>query len=245
MGAFDNKESRRIAIIILVIVVVVILVLALLFGGTQGLFGIIKFFITIGLVFAFFGFAFWVVWFIFIKKHKKDIPFENWKGYLKSAIDNGSDMMNELVLTGDKYHSSKTFMTIKGYLRIKGFDGKEYDLFAGKKNPMNLFEDYKIVMLRPDHHSDLIGDVYTYGISLIKKYGFYFLNTTMMDFDGIDKAVAKDTYRTLLFDTLGDMKQITDRAIGLDPEYRKEQMQQKLLKIPVLSGQQPPQGEQQ
>lgn len=242
MGAFDNKESRRTAILILGVVLVVILVLALLFGGTQGLFGVVKFFITFGLIVAFIGGIVWVVYYIFIKKHPRNIPYENWKDYLKSALDNGSDMMTELILTGDKYHSSKTFMTIKGYLRVRGFDGKDYDLFVGKKNPMNLFEEHKIVMLRPEQHSDLIGDVYTYGISLIRKYGFFFLNTSMMDFDGIDKTVAMDTYRTLMYETLGDMKQVTDRAIGLDTEFRKQQMESKLLKIPVLSGQQPQQG---
>jgi hypothetical protein len=99
-------------------------------------------------------------------------------------------------------------------------------------------------MLRPDQHSDLIGDVYVYGISLIMKYGFYFLNTDMLDFKAIDKTVANDTYRTLMYETLGDMKQIVDRSIGLDEAYRKEQMNQKLLKIPMMSGQQPQQNQQ-
>ena len=52
-GIFDTKEGRRTGIIILVVIVVVILILALLFGGTQGLFGIFKFFLTIGLVVGF------------------------------------------------------------------------------------------------------------------------------------------------------------------------------------------------
>lgn len=238
MGAFDSRDGRRTAIIIIIIVFVVILLLSLLFGGASGLFGVIKFFLTLGFIFGFIGLAVYVVWYIFIKKHKRDIPYENFKDYLRSSIDNGADMMNDLVLIGDKEHSSKTFMTIKGYLRIEGFDGQQYDLFAGKRNTANPFEDYKIVMLKPDQHSDLIGDVYCYGISLVRKYGYYFLNQQMMDFSGIDKSVAQDTYRTLLFETLGDMKGLMDRATGLDAEFRKEQMQQKLLKIPVLSGQQ-------
>ena len=238
MGAFDNQNSRRTAIIVIIIVFVLILILSLVFGGASGLFGVLKFFLTLGFVFGFIGLAVYVVWFIFIKKHKRDIPYENLKDYTKSATQNGSDMMNDLVLMGDEKHSSKTFMTIKGYLRIEGFDGEQYDLFVGKRNTMNPFEDYSVVMLKPDQHSDLIGDVYTYGISLVKKYGYFFLNTTMMDFKGIDQSIAQDTYRTLLFETLGDMKGLMDRATGLDAEFRKEQMQQKLLKIPVLSGQQ-------
>jgi len=235
--ATTNKDSKRTGIMLVIILVVIVLILSFVFGGAEGLFGIIKFFITGGLVVAFFGFVFFIVYYLFFKKHKKDVAYENWKSYLKSALDNGSDMMTELVLTGDKYHSAKRFFTIKGYLRIRGFDDKEYDLFVGKRNPMNLLEDYKIVMLQPEQHSDLIGDVYIYGISLIMKYGYYFLNTQMLDFKGIDKAVAHDTFRTIMYDTLGDMKGLLDRATGLDAEFRKEQMAQKLLKIPVLTGQ--------
>ena len=238
MGAMDNRDSRKTAIVIVIVIFVVILLLALLFGGTQGLFGVIKFFITIAFVFGFIGLAFFVVWYLFIKKHKRDVPFENWKDYLRSAKDNGADMMGDLILTGDKYHSAKVFMTITGYLRVMGFDGKEYDMFSGKRNPMNPFEEDKIIMLEPNQHSDLIGDVFVYGISLIKKYGYYFLNIKTMDFNAIDKTVAMDTYRTLMYETLGDMKGLMDRATGLDAEFRKEQMQQKLLKIPVFSGQQ-------
>lgn len=236
--AFDNRDTKRTAITLIVIIVVIILILAFLFGGATGLFGVIKFFITASLIIGFFAFVFYVVWFIFFKKTPRNIPYENWKSYLKSARDNGSDMMEEMILTGDASHSAKRFMTIKGYLRIKAFDGLEYDFFVGKRSSMNFMEDWKIVVLKPDQHTDLIGDVYVYGISLIMKYGYYFVNSTMLDFDAIDKTVAMDTYRTLMYETLGDMKGLLDRATGLDAEFRKEQLQSKLLKIPVLSGQQ-------
>lgn len=244
-NAFSNKDSKRTAIVIIIISIVVILILSLLFGGAEGLFGVLKFFLTLAFVVAFIGGIVYVVYYLFIKKHPRNIPYENWKDYLKSALDNGADMMQELILTGDKFHSAKSFMTIKGYLRIKAFDGSEYDLFVGKKSPMNFLEEHKIVMLKPDQHSELIGDVYVEGISLIKKYGFYFLNQSMMDFETIDQTVAMDTFRSLMYETLGDIKQITDRAIGLDPEFRKRQLDSKLLKIPQLAGQQQQSGEQQ
>jgi energy-coupling factor transporter transmembrane protein EcfT len=236
--AFDNRESKGKGIILIIIIVVIVLILAFVFGGASGLWGIIKFFLMGVLIIGFFGFIFYVVWYLFLKSHPRNIPHENWKGYLRSALDNGSDMMEELVLTGDKNHSAKRFMTIKGYLRVLGFDGQEYDYFIGKKSGMNFLEEYKIVMLKPNQHSDLVGDVYIYGISLIMKYGYYFLNTNMLDFNAIDKTVANDTYRTLMYETLGDMKQIVDRSIGLDESYRKEQMNSKILKIPIMSGQQ-------
>jgi len=238
MSAFDSREGRRNAIFLIIVALIIILLLSFVVGGVEGIFGIIKFFITALMVVAFFGFIFYIIYFIFFKKHRRDIPYENWKEYLRSALENGADMMGDLILTGDKEHSSKNFMTIKGYLRILAFDNNEYDMFVGKRNPLNPIEEYKIVMLKPEQHSDLIGDVYVKGISLIKKYGYYFLNTELLNFKAIDEHVTKDTYRTLMYETLGDMKQIMDRATGLDPEYRKEQLREKLLKIPILAGQQ-------
>jgi len=242
--AFENKESKKTGIFLILILIVVVLIIAFVVGGMGGIFGIIKAFFTIGLIVGFFAFLFYIVWFLFFKKQKIDIPYLNWKSYLKSAEDNGADMMEDLILTGDKYHSSKRFMTIKGYLRIKSFDGKDYDMFVGKRNVSNPFEEAKIVMLAPTQHSDLIGDVFVYGISFILKYGYYFLNDTMLDFNAVDKAVASDTFRTVMYQTLGDMKGIMDRAVGLDTEFLKQQQSQKLLKIPILSGQQNNQGNQ-
>ena len=237
-GAFSNKESGKTGIFLVVILVIIILILAFVFGGAQGLWGIVKFFFTAVMVVAFFGFVFYIIYFLFFKKNRKDIPFENWKSYLKSALDNGSDMMEELILTGDKNHSAKRFMTIKGYLRVLAFDNQEYDMFIGKKNSANFLEEYKIIMLKPDQHSDLVSDVYVYGISLIMKYGYYFLNTSMLDFQAIDQSVASDTYRSLMYETLGDMKGLMDRAVGLDVDYIRERNSQKLLKIPMMGGQQ-------
>lgn len=240
MSAFDNKQSGRMGIILIIIVFVIILIISFVLGGTSGFFGVIKFFLTLSMIVVFFGFVFYIIYYIFFKKFRKDVPFENWKSYLRSALDNGSDMMEDIILTGDKYHSAKRFMTIKGYLRILGFDGHEYDMFVGKRKTWNFLEEYKIIMLKPSEHSDLIGDVYVYGISLIMKYGYYFLNTDMLNFISIDKTVANDTFRTIMYDTLGDMKGLMDRATGLDAEFIRRREEQKILKIPQLSGQQPP-----
>lgn len=239
-NAFDNKQSKKTGIMLVIIIFVIILILSFIFGGVEGIFGVIKFFLTASLIVGFFAFVFYVIYYLFFKKFRRDIPFENWKSYRRSALDNGADMMDELILTGDKYHSAKRFMTIKGYLRILGFDGKEYDMFVGKRNSVNPLEEHKIVLLQPKEHSDLIGDVYVYGISLIMKYGYYFLNTEMLDYKGIDKSVASDTFRTIMYETLGDMKGLLDRATGLDAEFSKQRQSEKLLKIPVLSGQQQP-----
>lgn len=240
MGAFDNKDSGKMAMFLVVIVIIIIFIISFLAGGVNGILGILKFFIIFSMIVTFFGFVFYVVYYLFFKKHRKDIPHINWKNYLRSALDNGSDMMTDLVLMGDKNHSSKRFMTIKGYLRIKSFEGLEYDMFVGKRSTTNPFEDYKVVLLRTTEHSDLIGEVYVYGISLIMKFGYYFLNSEMLDYKGIDKMVEYDTYRTVMYETLGDLKGIMDRATGLDPEFNKARQQEKLLKIPILTGQQPP-----
>lgn len=238
-SAFDDKNSKKTAIFLILIVIVVILILAFVFGGAQGFIGIFKVFFYLLLFVSFIGLLIYVVWFLFIKRHPRNIPIENWKTYLKSAKDNGADTMEDMILTGDQKHSAKKFMTIKGYLRVEGYNKKQYDMFVGKRSTWNPFEEYKIVMLEEHEHTDLIGDVYVYGISLIQKYGYYWLNSAMLDFDAIDKTVALETYRTLMYETLGDLKGLMDRATGIDPDTIKERQRDKLLKIPQLQGQQP------
>jgi len=233
-----DRDSKRNALFLVIILVVIVLIISFFVAGVNGIFSVIKFFLTAILIVGFIGFVFYVVYYIFFKKHRKDVPYQNWQTYLRSARDNGADMMEDLVLTGDSKHSSKRFMTIKGYLQILAFDGQAYDMFIGKRASWNFLEDYKIVMLRPSEHTDLIGDVYVKGISLIQKYGYYFLNTEMHNYNAIDKTVASDTFRTMMYETLGDMKGLLDRATGLDAEWAKDRANQKLLKIPTLSGQQ-------
>jgi hypothetical protein len=63
------------------------------------------------------------------------------------------------------------------------------------------------------------------------------LHTDILKADDIDKNITFDTYRTLLYDTLGDFKSIVDRSMGLDIEFSREMKKEKVLKIPVLSGQ--------
>lgn len=236
--ALTDKKSSGIGIILVIVLIVLILVIAFIVSGVNGIFAVIKTVLIISFVVAFLGFVFYIIYYLFFKKHRIDLTYENWKDYVKSATDNGADMMEDLVLYGDKHHSTKRFMTIKGYLRIVGFDNVQYDMFIGKRSPANPFEDYKVVMLKPDQHSDLVGDVYVYGISLIMKYGYYFLNNELLNYDAIDKFVSKDTFRSVVYATLGDMKGIVDRAVGMDAEEIKARNKDKLLKLPVLQGQQ-------
>lgn len=235
--ALTDKKSSGIGILLVIALFVIILIIGFIVSGVNGIFAVFKTVLIISFVVAFLGFVFYIIYYLFFKKHRVDLTYENWKDYVKSGTDNGPDMMEDLVLYGDKHHSTKRFMTIKGYLRIKGFDNKQYDMFIGKRSPNNPFEDYKVVMLQPEQHSDLIGDVYVYGISLIMKYGYYFLNNEILNYDAIDNFVSKDTFRSVIYTTLGDMKGIVDRATGMDPEEIKNRANQKLLKIPMLSGQ--------
>lgn len=236
--ALTDQSRKRTIIFLIIILSIIILIVAGILSGFKGIVAVIKTILIIMIVLGILGFLFYIIYFVFFKYHRRDIAYENWKSYLTSAKDNGADMMGDLVLIGDKNHSSKRFFTITGYLRIKAFDGKEYDLFSGKKKPMNLFEEEKIVMVSPEDHSDLVGDVYIYGISLVQKYGYYFLNKELLNYDLVDNHIAYDTYRTIMYTNLGDLKGIVDRATGLDPDYAKERQREKLLKIPVLEGQQ-------
>lgn len=235
--ALGDKGSRKMALFLVLALFIIILVISFFIAGFSGIFTVLRVLLIILFVVGFFGFLFYIIYFLFFKIHRIDVVYENWKSYVASAKDNGADMMTDLVLIGDKYHSAKRFMTISGYLRIQAFDNNEYDLFVGKRNTKNPLEEDKLVMLQTDQHSDLIGEVYVYGISLIQKYGYYFLNTHMMDFEAIDKSIAKDAFRTTMHYMLGDMKGLLDRATGLDPDYQKERQREKLLKIPILQGQ--------
>lgn len=235
--ALTDGESKKKGFFMVFAIFFIIAILSFLMGGIGGIFSILKWFIYASLIIGFLGLVFYVVYYLFFKPHRIDITYENKKDYIQSAKDNGADMINDIYLTGDKNHSAKKFMTVTGYLRILSFDNKEFDLFVGKRSTANPFEEDKVIMLEPKQHSDLIGDVYIYGISLIQKYGYYFLNSSMMDYNAIDKQVAQDTFRTVMYYNLGDMKGLIDRATGLDPDYAKERQREKLLKIPVLSGQ--------
>jgi len=80
----------------------------------------------------------------------------------------------------------------------------------------------------------LIGDVKVYGVSMVRKYDYYWTNRAFLDIVRIDIAVIREAWRGLIHQYLKDSVAINQRAVGLDSEFRKDLDMRKMLKMPTL-----------
>lgn len=87
-----------------------------------------------------------------------------------------------------------------------------------------------------DEHSQLIGDVKVYAVSVISKFSYYWPNRAFLDVVRIDIAVIREAWRGGIHQFLKDMVSINQRAVGLDSEHQKGIDNRKLLKIPSPFG---------
>jgi hypothetical protein len=83
-----------------------------------------------------------------------------------------------------------------------------------------------------DEHSQLIGDVKIYAVSMLKKFEYYWPNRAHLDVARIDHAVIKEAWRGQIHEFLKDMVSISKRSVGMDSEHQKEMENRKLLKLP-------------
>jgi hypothetical protein len=115
---------------------------------------------------------------------------------------------------------------------------EEQDVFIleTKGFPMNLFEEEKIIRVRPEDHDDLVGDVTLNGFSLLKISEYFFLNNDYLDVRQIDFSILKEAQRGIFFEHLKDSKEILDKAIGLDSTHKKDIENKNLYEIPQLQG---------
>jgi hypothetical protein len=88
-----------------------------------------------------------------------------------------------------------------------------------------------------DEHSQIIGDVKVYGVSMIRKQNYYFPNRAHLDIARIDIAIIREAWRGLVFQNTRDLVAINQMAVGMDADYKKSMDQRKLLKIPSPLGQ--------
>jgi hypothetical protein len=118
------------------------------------------------------------------------------------------------------------------------------DCFVFKKFPfpLSLFEQPKVLRCLEDEHSQIIGDVKIYAVSVVKKYEYYFPNRAHLDIARIDLAVIREAWRGGVHQFLKDMVSINQRASGLDAEFKKDMDKRKLLKVPTMLGGQEEQG---
>ena len=115
---------------------------------------------------------------------------------------------------------------------------EEQDCFVCKKRAGlgGVFEEPTVVRVSPKDHDELIGDVMLYGFSLLPMSEYHFLNTDLLDVRKVDYAILKEAERGIMFESLRDMKEIVDKATGLDAPHQKQLEQKNLYDIPALGG---------
>lgn len=175
-------------------------------------------------------------------------------------------MIGDLYVTGDKEHGEFRLGRITGYCQLQSY--KDIDVLAGLTQsqlaemdargeipsqyiikedcfvfkrfpfPFSLFEQPKVLRTFEDEHSQLIGDVKVYCVSLIRKFSYYWPNRAHLDIARIDIGVIREAWRGQIHQFLRDAVSIQQRAIGMDPEFRKDLDKRKLLKIPSPLGNQ-------
>lgn len=114
------------------------------------------------------------------------------------------------------------------------------DCFIWKKMmwPFSLFEQPKVLRVLEDEHSQLVGDVKIFAVSMIKKYGYYWPNRAYLDIARVDHAIIKEAWRGHIHEFLKDEVAIARRSVGMDASHQKALEERKLLKIPSPLGEQ-------
>lgn len=105
----------------------------------------------------------------------------------------------------------------------------EQDCFRVKAG---LFEEDMVIRVNPEDHTPLVGDVTLFGFSLIPISEYYFLNNDHLDVRKVDYAILKEAERTVAFVTMTDLKEIVDKATGIDARHKKVIEGKSLVEIP-------------
>jgi len=138
--------------------------------------------------------------------------------------------------TGEKQRTMKMIKDEKGQLVPKyELEKEEQDVFiVRKKGLLGYLTEPIVIRVSPEDHDELIGDVTLYGYSLIPISEYWFLNTDYLDVRKIDYAILKEAERGIMFETLRDVKEVVDRAIGLDARHKKDIETKHLVELPEL-----------
>jgi len=269
-GQPETRKDRSMIIWVFVgIIIILIAVYTLWTGGTAGLTSLLWTFAKWIVVAAIVGLIVFVVMKIF-QKPKVDLVENDRKDIIEAGILSKPPMVRDLYFTGDKEHSEFKVGKIIGYCQLQSY--KDLDILAGLTprqieelekqgkipaeyiikedcfvfktlpSPFSVFEEAKVLRTLEDEHSQLIGDVKVYGVSMIKKYNYFYPNRAHLDIARIDIAVIREAWRGQVHQFLRDMVSITQNAVGMDADYKKSMDQRKLLKIPSPLGNQEDQG---
>jgi hypothetical protein len=258
-----RSEKGKIITIGVIVIIGAILVYTYLTVGSQGFSIIVKRVITYSIIVFILGLIVWVVLRI-LRKPKIDLVENDRQDIIDAAIQSKPPMVKDLYFTGDKDHGEFRVGKIIGYCQLHSY--KDLDLIAGLTSvqlrdlesqgklpsdyiikedcfvfkrlpfPLSIFEQPKVLRTLEDEHSQLIGDVKIYGVSMIRKFGMYWPNRAHLDIARIDIGVIREAWRGQVHQFLKDAVSIQQRAIGLDSGYKKSLDQRKLLKIPSPMG---------
>ena len=263
-GQPENRaEKSKIIWVMVFVVLAVILAYTFFTSGASGISAVLKKFLTYAIIAVVIGLIVWVVLKI-LQKPKIDLVENDRQDIIDAGMMSKPPMVNDLYFTGDKEHGEFRVGTIIGYCQLQSY--KDLDLIAGLTkaqiremeekgeipaqyiiredcfifkrfpSPISIFEKPKVIRTLEDEHSQLIGDVKIYGVSMIKKYGYYWPNRAHLDIARIDIGVIREAWRGQIHQFLKDAVTIQQRAIGLDSEFKKDLDKRKLLKIPSPLG---------
>lgn len=259
----SRSEKGRIIWVGVAVVALVIIIYTWFTSGQTGIDAMIGSFIKYALIAAIAGLILWVVLKI-MRKPKIDLVENDRQDIIDAATLSKPPMVRDLYFTGDREHGEFRVGSIIGYCQLQSY--KDLDLIAGLTKqqleqmeqqgripsehiikedvfvfkrmpfPMNLFEQPKVFRCLEDEHSQLIGDVKIYAVSMVKKFGYYWPNRAHLDIARIDIGVIREAWRGQIHQFLKDSVAINQRAVGLDSEFKKELDHRKLLKIPSPLG---------
>ena len=261
-----DGNRRGITILIIIVIVAFLLILGTVFFGIRSVGRIIIFIVGLLLVLSIIGIVFWAVWYLFIKKQKFDATYQNKKRLISAGRISKPESVNDIYLSGDRGHSRVRIGKIVGYCRIKVMkkiidydqetgepqykivDGKKYekhtlveeeqDVFIVERGGLisKLFGEPMVIRVRPDEHDQLVGDVSLNGFSLTPISEYYYLHQDYLDVRKTDYSILKEGERTISHEMMKDFKEITDKAIGLDSDHKKQIENKNLYEIPALQG---------
>jgi len=263
------QDKSKIIWVVVAIIVIILFVYLLYTGGTTGVWQFAKKFLQWAIILILIGLVVWVV-FKILQKPRIDIVANCRKDIIEAAIMSKPPMINDLYFTGDKGHGEFRVGKIIGYaqissykdldllanltreqlreMKVRGEVPSQYiikeDCFVFKKFifPFSLFEEPKVLRTFEDEHSDLVGDVKVFGVSMVRVHEYYWPNRGHLDIARIDISVIREAWRGQIHQFLKDSVAIQQRAVGLDSEFKKELDKRKLLKIPSPLGNQEDQG---
>lgn len=259
----SRGDKSKIIWFIVIIVVLLIGAYTWFVHGTSGLSAVIKRLLMYLVIAAILGLILWAVMKI-LQKPRIDLVENDRRDVIDAGMLSKPPMVNDLYFTGDKEHGEFRVGQIIGYCQLQSY--KDIDLLAGltrlqieqmeregkvpseyiikedcfvfKKYsfPFSAFEQPKVLRVLEDEHTQLIGDVKVYAVSMLKKYGYYWPNRAHLDISRIDISIIREAWRGQIHQFLRDAVAIQQRAVGLDSEFKKDIDMRKLLKLPAPMG---------